>query len=1001
MASVGVPEASLKRLHFLLGVLLVLPKGAVNLELVPLASQVLLQPHANFTVVCSGWSQVSWRFPWQESQQDTVVVEKEGSRSVLRLFNVTWKNSGRYACGEPASHQIREIDVFVPGQGPDQWFVPLGPGVVMKDKEEDTIPCVVSDPLLNVSLYQRGGGGEEQTPIFGLKYEPGRGFTGRLNDSSYVCVASDGAEETRSQVYYVFSVVVAKELEVDLTASGSVLKRGQRLVVNCTVQDSDVVYFSWTFPRREEIEPLTEFGPNQSRSFVDIPSITLADTGVYVCGVQESLQGGRVEKSIAVNVLDRGYVSARATHDTNVSVLVGRTVALRLEVDAHPPPTVVWHKDNRSVVVLMGTTVESVTRVTDGRYVSTLSLARVRLEQTGSYAARIYNEDDQEEVFFYLQVQAPPRITSLTETTGTRAMLCVCEGAPPPFVTWYTCHSARGCANGTGSWTSQSGASEGVLLQVNVSALADGGLTQVRSLLSLDTTAAATLTAVRCEASNSAGRRARDLRLTSTSLLSQVAMLALVLVLVVIAIIFLVILITLWRKKPRYQVHWKLIDSVSPDGLEYTYLDAGRLPYHPSWEIPRDNVELGQVLGSGAFGRVVEAQVLGLLRDQTTTTRVAVKMVKPNSGASGSLLSELKLLCHLGPHVNIVNLLGACTSGGPVYVVTEFCCHGDLANYLRCRKQTFVHANASAKREADGGYMDMSEREGAAVVSHHESAAAADQQEALSSSSLPLLSDSTVLGVSDLHSFSFQVASAMNFLSSRNCVHRDLAARNVLVCEERLVKVGDFGLARDLLKDRDYVARGNALLPLKWMSPESIFQSVYSSKSDVWSYGVLLWEIFSLGESPYSELPATQQLYGALKRGRRLAQPQHADSNIYGMMQACWSQRPGDRPSFSSLAASLDAVLTDECRKTYARLTESFLTGQHPAAVRSRLTSAAVDGSKVPEATVHLLEAGPSHGDCVLPVKVETRGGGDTAPDADRAEAAQEVTSERQEESCL
>ncbi|KAM9781831.1 platelet-derived growth factor receptor beta-like isoform 1-T1 [Syngnathus typhle] len=791
---------------------------------------------------------------------------------------------------------------------------------------------------------------------------------------------------------------VAKELQVDLTASGSVLKRGQRLVVNCTVQGSDMVYFSWTLPRREEIEPLTEFGPNQIRSFVDIPSITLADSGVYVCAVQETLQGGRVEKSIAVNVLDRGYVSARATHDTNVSVLVGHTVALRVEVDAHPPPTVVWHKDNRSVVVLMGTTVESVTRVTDGRYVSTLSLARVRLEQTGSYAARIYNEDDQEEVFFYLQVQAPPRITSLTET-GTRATLCVCEGAPPPFVTWYTCHSARGCANGTGSWTSQSGASEGVLLQVNVSALADGGLTQVRSLLSLDTAAAATLTAVRCEASNSAGRRARDLRLTSTSLLSQVAMLALVLVLVVIAIIFLVILIILWRKKPRYQVHWKLIDSVSPDGLEYTYLDAGQLPYHPSWEIPRDNIELGQVLGSGAFGRVVEAQVLGLLRDQTTTTRVAVKMVKPNSAASGSLLSELKVLCHLGPHLNIVNLLGACTSGGPVYVLTEFCCHGDLTTYLRCRKQTFVHANASAKREADAGYMDMSEREGAAVVSHHERAAA-DQQEALSSSSQPLLSDSTVLGVSDLHSFSFQVASAMNFLSSRNCVHRDLAARNVLVCEERLVKVGDFALARDLLKDRDYVARGNALLPLKWMSPESIFQSVYSSKSDVWSYGVLLWEIFSLGESPYSELPATQQLYGALKRGHRLAQPQHADSNIYGMMQACWSQRPGDRPSFSSLAASLDAVLTDECRKTYARLTESFLTGQHPAAVRSRLMSAAVDGSKVPEATVHLLEAGTSHGDYVLPVKVEPRGG-DTAPDADRAEAAQEVTPERQAESCL
>ncbi|XP_077402889.1 platelet-derived growth factor receptor beta-like isoform X2 [Vanacampus margaritifer] len=1015
---------SLKLLHFLLGVLLVLPEGGVCLELIPLASQVLLQSHSNFTVVCSGWNEVSWRLPWQESQEGNVVVEQQGSRSVLQLFNITWRNSGRYACEESSSDQIREMDIFVPGQGPDEWFAPVGPGVVMKDKEEDTIPCVVSNPLLNVSLYERG----DKTPTSGLKYEPGRGFTGRLNDSSYVCVASNGSEEARSQAYYVFSVVVAKEMEVDLTASSSVLKRGEQLVVNCTVQDIDMVFFSWNFPRRDEIEPLTEFLPNQIRSFVNIPSVTLADSGVYVCAVQETVQGKRVEKNITVKILDRGYVSARATRDTNVSSLVGHTVALRVAVDAHPPPTVVWHKDNRSVVATTGTTVVSSTRVTDGSYVSTLTLARVRLEQTGSYTARIYNEDDQEDVFFYLQVKAPPRITSLTETS-TQAMLCVSEGAPPPSVTWFTCHSAHGCANGTGSWMSQSGASEGVTLQENITVLPDRGLTQVRSVLSLKTTT--TLTAVRCEASNSAGRRARDLRLTSTSLLSQVAMLALVLVLVVIAIIFLVILIILWRKKPRYEVRWKLIGSVSPDGLEYTYLDPAQLPYSASWEIPRKNIELGEVLGSGAFGRVVEAEVSGLLQDQKTT-RVAVKMVKSNSAACRSLLSELKVLCHLGPHVNIVNLLGACTSGGPVYVITEFCCHGDLANYLRRHKHTFVHGNAHAKRdtltncmracarEADG-YMDMSKQEGGAIVSDNENAASGetDQLEALS----PLLSDSTVLSVSDLHSFSFQVASAMNFLSSRNCVHRDLAARNVLVCEERLVKVGDFGLARDLLKDQDYVARGHALLPLKWMSPESIFQSVYSSQSDVWSYGVLLWEIFSLGESPYSDLPMTHQFYAALKRGHRLPQPQHANSDICNLMQACWSEHPTSRPLFSSLVASLDAMLTEDWRKTYARLTNNFSTGDHSAVVRSRLTSATVNmpsdskGSNVPEARVHLLEAGPeeagpeetgpSHGEYILPVKVEARhGGGEggTALDADRTEdspAALEVTSSREEESCV
>ncbi|XP_077402895.1 platelet-derived growth factor receptor beta-like isoform X7 [Vanacampus margaritifer] len=946
---------SLKLLHFLLGVLLVLPEGGVCLELIPLASQVLLQSHSNFTVVCSGWNEVSWRLPWQESQEGNVVVEQQGSRSVLQLFNITWRNSGRYACEESSSDQIREMDIFVPGQGPDEWFAPVGPGVVMKDKEEDTIPCVVSNPLLNVSLYERG----DKTPTSGLKYEPGRGFTGRLNDSSYVCVASNGSEEARSQAYYVFSVVVAKEMEVDLTASSSVLKRGEQLVVNCTVQDIDMVFFSWNFPRRDvlqEIEPLTEFLPNQIRSFVNIPSVTLADSGVYVCAVQETVQGKRVEKNITVKILDRGYVSARATRDTNVSSLVGHTVALRVAVDAHPPPTVVWHKDNRSVVATTGTTVVSSTRVTDGSYVSTLTLARVRLEQTGSYTARIYNEDDQEDVFFYLQVKAPPRITSLTETS-TQAMLCVSEGAPPPSVTWFTCHSAHGCANGTGSWMSQSGASEGVTLQENITVLPDRGLTQVRSVLSLKTTT--TLTAVRCEASNSAGRRARDLRLTSTSLLSQVAMLALVLVLVVIAIIFLVILIILWRKKPRYEVRWKLIGSVSPDGLEYTYLDPAQLPYSASWEIPRKNIELGEVLGSGAFGRVVEAEVSGLLQDQKTT-RVAVKMVKSNSAACRSLLSELKVLCHLGPHVNIVNLLGACTSGGPVYVITEFCCHGDLANYLRRHKHTFVHGNAHAKREADG-YMDMSKQEGGAIVSDNENAASGETGR--QRHELPVLA---------------QLRPQRPGSPERPGV-------------------------------RGAAGEGGRL----WPGPRS------AQGSGLRGPGTRL-------AAPQVDVPREYFPKCLLLPERRVVLRGSAVGDLLSgcnLMQACWSEHPTSRPLFSSLVASLDAMLTEDWRKTYARLTNNFSTGDHSAVVRSRLTSATVNmpsdskGSNVPEARVHLLEAGPeeagpeetgpSHGEYILPVKVEARhGGGEggTALDADRTEdspAALEVTSSREEESCV
>nr|XP_046266477.1 platelet-derived growth factor receptor beta-like isoform X2 [Scatophagus argus] len=994
MASIRRRTGSLNVLHFLLGVFLVRPEGGVCLELMPSSSEVLLSSNSNYTVVCSGWSQVTWRLP-QDSLVDGVVVEDQGSSSILQLSNATWRNSGRYTCEEASSYQTRDIDIFIPGQGPEEWFVSLGPGVVMKEAEEDTIPCVVSDPQLNVSLYERPG----RTPVTGTTYEPGRGFTGRLNDTSYVCLATRGHEERESQVYYVFSIVVPKVMEVDLTVSSSVLKQGEVLTVNCTVKDTEMVFFSWDFPRRQKFEPLTDFLPNRIRSFINISTATVADSGVYVCEVQETTQEQTVKKNITVTVLDRGYIYLWPSSETNMSSLLHHTVEFSVEVDAHPVPTVLWTKDNQTIST--ETTSVTTTHLTGSRYVSTLTLVRVQMDQTGSYTATASNEDDVQEVVFSLEVQAPPRITSLSEV-GSKAVLCVSEGAPPPSVTWYTCHSSHRCSNLTGGWVSLSAASEAV--QENITEVEERGVTQVRSVLTLQSLVS--LSAVRCEAKNSIGRRARDLRILSNSLLSQVAVLAAVLVLVVIAVIFLIVLILLWRKKPQYEVRWKVIESVSPDGQQYTYLNPAHLPYNSTWEVPRENIVLGQVLGSGAFGRVVEATVSGLLHSHSTT-KVAIKMVKSSSGAVQSLMSELKVLVHLGPHLNVVNLLGACTRGGPVYLITEFCRHGDLVTYLERNKHTFLHSDTHTKSDSDGGYMDMNKEESVQYVAMKELSYAdiepavyetpytpPDQQEA----SL-LLSDSPLLTLHDLLSFSFQVAQAMNFLSTRNCVHRDLAARNVLVCEGKLVKVCDFGLARDLTKDRDYIARGNSFLPVKWMSPESIFQNIYSCQSDVWSYGVLLWEIFSLGGRPYPDLPMTQEFYSALKRGYRMSRPEHAPHNIFDLMKQCWEEEPQSRPSFSSLVVSVSDMLPDDYKKCYVQLNENFLKGENPAVVRSRLspTQAVGDqtdgqtdtnGSPTPQVSVHLVEAGPeeagpSHGTYIIPITditIETSG--DAALDA-------------------
>ncbi|KAM3869024.1 platelet-derived growth factor receptor beta-like [Diretmus argenteus] len=1025
LSSIREETGSLSLLHFLLGLFLVGPEGDVALELNPSVSEVLLSSNSSFTVVCSGWDQVTWRLP-QDSMLDGVVLENQGSSSILQLYNATWMHSGKYVCEEASSDQTRELDIFIPGQGPEEWFVPVTLGVVMKEGEEGTIPCVVSNPRLNVTLYER----PSRAPVTGATYQPGRGFTGQLNDTSYVCVAAQGGEERESKVFYVFSIVVPKVMEVEMTVSGGVLRQGEALTVNCTVKGAEMVFFTWDFPRRQEIESLTDFLPNRIRSFVNISMATLADSGVYVCTVQDTVQGRRVVKNITVTVLERGYIRLQPSGRRDVSCLLHQTVAFSLEVDAHPPPTVVWSRsrDNHTVTmettsrsrdnqtITMETTSITTTHLRDSRYVSTLTLGQVQMEQRGSYTATVSNDDDIREVVYNLQVTAPPRITSLSEVGG-KAVLCVCEGAPPPTVTWYTCHNTHRCGNLTGSWQSLSAAEEGGALQDNISYIEERGVSQVRSLLTLQSLSS--LTAVRCEARNHGGRRAWDLRLVSNSLFSQVAVLAAVLVLVVIAIMFFIILILLWRKKPAYEVGWKVIESVSTDGQQYTYVDAAHLPYNSAWEVPRDKVVLGRVLGSGAFGRVVEGTVSGLLHSHSTT-KVTVKMLKSSSSAARSLMSELKILVHLGPHLNLVNLLGACTRGGPVFLITEFCCHGDLVDYLQRNKHTFLQSdNTQAKSDSDGGYMDMNKEEGVQNVAMQELSYAdiepavyetpytqQDQQE----ESL-LLSDSPHLSLQDLLGFSYQAAQAMDFLSSRNCINRDLAARNVLVCEGKLVKICDFSLARDVLKDQNYVAKGNTFLPLRWMAPESIFQNIYTTQSDVWSYGVLLWEIFSLGGNPYPDLPMTQEFYSALKRGYRMTRPDHATYNmydilvkllfiltkspnllIYEVMKQCWEEKSESRPPFSSLVVSIGDILTDAYKKRYDQVTERFMNGENPAVVRSKPSPTRTsdqtdrqtenDGTHAPQVSIHQSEAepeeaGPSHSAYIIPITdimVETSG---------------------------
>jgi len=279
----------------------------------------------------------------------------------------------------------------------------------------------------------------------------------------------------------------------------------------------------------------------------------------------------------------------------------------------------------------------------------------------------------------------------------------------------------------------------------------------------------------------------------------------------------------------------------------------------PKWEVNRKSLIISQTLGSGSFGIVMKATLPGGLVHGERKT-VAVKIPKGNAKRQ-DLLLELAMLKHIGQHKHIINFLGCCTEKDPINIIVEYAPHGNLRMFLRSKRPL-----------------------------------AMDQQ--------PFLT------TKDLISFSSQVAQGMEFLSSKKCIHRDLAARNVLLGEDYVIKIADFGLARSLNNTDYYQKTTNGRFPVKWVAIEALLDRVYSTQSDIWAYGVLLWEIFTLGGTPYPRIPV-QDLYKVLKGGYRMKRPKSCPPLIYEIMGKCWMEEPSKRPSFSELVAHMESLLDE------------------------------------------------------------------------------------------
>ncbi|CAL1277718.1 unnamed protein product [Larinioides sclopetarius] len=327
--------------------------------------------------------------------------------------------------------------------------------------------------------------------------------------------------------------------------------------------------------------------------------------------------------------------------------------------------------------------------------------------------------------------------------------------------------------------------------------------------------------------------------------------------------------------------HWK--DSVTECFPEY------ELPVDNRFEFPRQNLKLGCPLGQGAFAQVVKAEAFGLKgnikqeKKQEASVTVAVKMLKDlHTDADMSMLvQELELMKVISEkkHKNVLNLLGCCTKGGPLYLLVEYCEKGNLRDFLR-----------SHRNNAFNGYEE------------------------------PIGTKTGCLTFRNLIRYAYQCANGMRYLADMKCIHRDLAARNVLLNDEDVIKIADFGLAREIDETEYYKKKcNNGKLPIKWMAPEAIESRVYSEKSDVWSYGVLLYEIFTFAATPYPSI-AHERLLDYLKSGHRMLKPSECPMEVYNLMLWCWSLNPTDRPTFDEIVRCVDGMLLNSMETAYLEL---------------------------------------------------------------------------------
>ncbi|XP_037109445.1 NT-3 growth factor receptor-like [Syngnathus acus] len=282
--------------------------------------------------------------------------------------------------------------------------------------------------------------------------------------------------------------------------------------------------------------------------------------------------------------------------------------------------------------------------------------------------------------------------------------------------------------------------------------------------------------------------------------------------------------------------------------------------------LKRKDIILKRELGEGAFGKVFLAECYTLC-PRKDKMLVAVKTLKdPTLSARKDFQREAELLTNL-QHEHIVKFYGVCVDGDPLIMVFEYMKHGDLNKFLRAH-------GPDAMILVDGQ---------------------------------PLQTNGE-LGLSQMLHIASQIAAGMIYLASQHFVHRDLATRNCLVGNALQVKIGDFGMSRDIYSTDYYRVGGHSMLPIRWMPPESIMYRKFTTETDVWSFGVVLWEIFTNGKQPWFQL-ANNEVIECITQGRVLERPRLCPKEVYDIMLGCWQREPHQRLNMKDIQKTIVSLM--------------------------------------------------------------------------------------------